>query len=105
MAPYDFSAGLPDTTGMGRAEKLDVLRQYRRWKEETPATYDFSAGPPDTSGLEGSERLSVLRSYRQWKEDGQAMSPAVPELMQILRHAMHNNEANKEKEKNEHFWC
>ena len=75
MGTYDFSAGLPDTTGMGRAEKLDVLRQYRRWKEEKPATYDFSAGPPDTSGLEGSERLGVLRSYRQWKEDGQAMSP------------------------------
>ncbi len=50
---------------MGREEKMEALRQYRRARE-APPTFDFTQGPPDVSGLEGAERLNVLRQYRQF---------------------------------------
>ena len=74
---YDYSAGPPDTSGLSRTERLEVMRQYRRYKEQAKV-WDFSQGPPDVSELEGEERLNVLRQYRHWKQsqDGAFGVPA-----------------------------
>jgi hypothetical protein len=77
----DFSAGIPDTSGMGRAEKLTVMREYRRWRESQNKGFDFSAGPPDVSSMEGAERLAVLRQYRHWRKQQTDMDEAVPSPM------------------------
>ena len=60
--------GPPDVTHLDRAERLEVLRDYRRMTERQ-RTFDFTRGPPDVAGLEGAERLSVLRSYRQYQQE------------------------------------
>ena len=64
---YDFSAGPPDVSHLGTKERLAVMREYRRYKEQG-TTFDFEMGPPDVSQLEGEERLAVLRQYRHWKQ-------------------------------------
>ena len=52
-------------THLPRKEGLEVLREFRKQREQAKQ-FDFSLGPPDVTGLEGPERLSVLRSYRQY---------------------------------------
>ncbi|KAL1496900.1 hypothetical protein AB1Y20_014480 [Prymnesium parvum] len=71
----DFSAGPPDLTGLDRVQKLEVMREYRRWKER-PREVDFFAGPPDVSHLEGAERLKLLRQYRQWQQSHGLLPPS-----------------------------
>eukprot|EP00966_Prymnesium_polylepis_P101291 2346105-Prymnesium_polylepis.1 len=79
----DFSQGPPDTTHLSGAERLKVLREYRRWKEQ-PRALDFSAGPPDVSKMEGAERLAVLRAYRQWQQE-RGLLPLSPDARIVAR--------------------
>lgn len=58
---------------------LEVMREYRRWKEQ-PKTYDFSLGPPDVSALEGTEQLAVLRQYRQYVTEQADSAPPTPKV-------------------------
>ena len=67
MTEYRFEDGPPDTTALSTAERIEVMRQYRRWKEQ-PKRVDFSAGVPDVSELPRGEQLQVLREYRAWRE-------------------------------------
>lgn len=70
----DFSAGPPDVSGLDRVKRLEVMREYRRWKE-TPRSIDFSAGPPDVSGMDKGASLEMLRAYRQWLQENAQPSP------------------------------
>jgi hypothetical protein len=70
-----FENGPPDTTALSTAQRIEVMRDYRRWKEQ-PQPVDFAAGVPDVSALPRSEQLQVLREYRTWC-DAQA-KPASP---------------------------
>lgn len=60
-----FEDGPPDTTALSTAQRIEVMREYRRWKEQ-PKRADFSKGVPDVSALPRSEQLQVLRDYRAW---------------------------------------
>ena len=51
-------------SSLPRAERLEVMRQYRL-QREAQKKHDFSQGPPDLSGLR-PERLAILRQYRQY---------------------------------------
>ena len=60
-----FEDGAPDTTALSTAQRIEVMREYRRWKEQ-PKRADFTKGVPDVSALPRSEQLQVLRDYRAW---------------------------------------
>ena len=60
-----FEHGPPDTTDLSTAQRIEVMREYRRWKEQ-PKRVDFATGVPDVSVLPRSEQLQVLREYQTW---------------------------------------
>ena len=60
-----FEDGPPDTTALSAAQRIEVMREYRRWKDQ-PKRVDFTKGVPDVSALPRSEQLQVLRDYRAW---------------------------------------
>ena len=71
-----FENGPPDTTDLSTAQRIEVMREYRRWKEQ-PKRVDFATGVPDVSALPRSEQLQVLREYRTWCDaQGKPASPA-----------------------------
>lgn len=79
----DFSRGPPELSGLDKTQKIELMRQYRLWKER-PHQFDFSRGAPDVSHLEGSERLKVLRAYRQWQQE-QGLLPNSPDSHIVAR--------------------
>lgn len=82
MMSFDFSMGPPNVSDLSTRERLEVMREYRRFKEQA-TTYDFSLGPPDVSNLEGAERLNVLRQYRHWQQSQAGTFGAAGSIEQV----------------------
>ena len=72
-----FAQGPPDVSGLSGTERLEIMRQYRHWKEQ-PRSFDFALGPPDVSSLSKDESLRVLREYKQWKGEQEAPATGEP---------------------------
>ena len=58
-----FEDGPPDTTALSAAQRIEVMREYRRWKDQ-PKRVDFTKGVPDVSALPRSAYGGAERSTR-----------------------------------------